>query len=137
MTAGSALHAGLLVLLLETACAAPAVTSRNTPLVGIWNGPHASLVLGDSAGTIEYDCGRGTLSSALLPDSNGNFDIPGFHIGGHGGPVRMDEVPDSVPAHYTGRVAGATMTLRVLLSNGAPGQYTLRRGAASQLVRCY
>ncbi len=137
MSAGSALRTGLLVLLLETGCAAPTVTSRNTPLVGVWNGPHASLVLGDSARTIEYDCGRGTLSSALRPDPNGSFDVPGFHIRGHGGPVRMDEVPDSVPAHYTGRVAGATMTLRVVLSNITLGQYTLRRGAASQLVRCY
>jgi hypothetical protein len=54
----------------------------------------------------------------------------------HGGPVRVGEVPDSVPARYVGRVDGDRMTLRVLVGRDTLGPFELRRGAEPQLFKC-
>ncbi|MGH7662889.1 MAG: hypothetical protein ACRENI_01105 [Gemmatimonadaceae bacterium] len=88
-------------------CAGGASTqSDRAPVVGVWNGPHASLVLTDAAGSIEYDCAHGALHSPVHADRNGGFAVTGVHVREHGGPIGAGEVPDSVPARYVGEVRG-------------------------------
>lgn len=106
------------------------------PVIGAWGAPHAALTLTDTGGSIEYDCASGGLSSPVRPDAAGGFAIDGVHVRGHGGPVRIGEVPDSVPARYVGRVSGDRMTLRVLVGADTLGPFELRRGAEARLVRC-
>lgn len=117
-------------------CTAAPRQSDQESVLGEWNGPHVSLVLTDSGGTIEYDCGSGKLRAPAQLDASGGFVVPGVHIREHGGPVRVGEVPDSLPARYVGRLRGGQMTLRVFVSSDTLGSFTLRRGATQQLVKC-
>ena len=122
---------------LVLACAGPpSARGDGTPVLGTWNGMHASLALADTGGTIEYDCAHGRIRAAVQPDGAGRFDAPGVHFRDHGGPVRIDEVPDSAPARYVGQVRGAVMNLRVFVGTDTLGPFTLRRDASPQLMRC-
>ena len=107
-----------------------------SPLVGDWGGVHAALSLTPTGGTITYDCGNGVVSGPLVPDDAGNFDVRGVHMRGHGGPVRIGEVPDSVPARYVGRVDDRRMSLRVAVGADTLGPFQLQLAAAPQLFRC-
>lgn len=123
--------------LLISGCAGPpSARIDSSPALGVWNGQHASLTLTDSGGTIEYDCGHGGIPLPLRVDAQGRFDVPGVHVREHGGPVREGEVLDSIAARYVGRVRGDEMSLRVFAGADTLGPFTLRRGAASQLIKC-
>jgi hypothetical protein len=110
--------------------------SDRVPLTGAWGATHAALTLTDIGGSIEYDCAHGALGAPVRPDAAGRFTVDGVHVREHGGPVRIGEVPDSVPARYLGRVSGDRMTLRVLVGADTLGPFELRRGAEPRLVRC-
>jgi hypothetical protein len=110
--------------------------SDGAPVTGAWGATHAALTLTDTGGTIEYDCAGGALRSPIRPDAAGRFAIDGVHVRGHGGPVRIGEVPDSLPARYVGRVRGDHMTLRVLVGVDTLGPFELQRGAEPRLFRC-
>lgn len=110
--------------------------SDGAPVIGAWGAAHAALTLTDTGGSIEYDCAHGALRSPVRPDAAGRFAIDGVHVREHGGPVRIGEVPDSLPARYLGRVSGDRMTLRVLVGPDTLGPFELRRGAEPRLVRC-
>jgi hypothetical protein len=118
-------------------CTSPAVLPGNgTVVVGRWGAVHAGLTLTDSGGAIEYDCAHGGFSRPLHPDRAGRFTITGIHVPERGGPVRVGEVPDSVPAQYVGQVIGDRMTLRVLVGADTLGPFALRRGIEPQLFKC-
>jgi hypothetical protein len=112
------------------------VGTASGPVTGSWGGMHASLTLTGADGTITYDCAHGGLRAPLMLDGDGNFDVPGVHVRETGGPVRIDAVPDSLPARYFGQVAGSRMTLRVAVGADTLGPFDLRLGAPAQLVRC-
>ena len=118
-------------------CTSPAVLPGNgTVVVGRWGAVHAGLTLTDSGGAIEYDCAHGGFSRPLQPDGAGRFTIMGIHVPERGGPVRVGEVPDSLPAEYVGHVIGDSMTLRVLVGADTLGPFALRRGIEPQLFKC-
>jgi hypothetical protein len=118
-------------------CALPGSTpSDGVPVTGAWGGAHASLTLNDTEGSIEYDCAHGALRSPVRLDAEGRFAVGGVHVREHGGPVRIGEVPDSLPARYLGRVSGDRMTLRVLVGTDTLGPFELRRGAEPRLFKC-
>ncbi len=105
---------------------------------GSWGGDHVRLDVRDGGADIEFDCAHGTLDSALATDGRGHFDVRGVFVRERGGPVRLDEKPDSTPARYSGTVTGDEMTLTVTLanSNEAVGTFTLRRGSEGRLRKC-
>ena len=109
---------------------------EGAPVIGRWGGAHAALTLTDSGGTIEYDCAHGGLDAPVRLDRAGRFEIAGVHVREHGGPIRVGEVPDSLPARYAGHVRGDRMTLRVLVGRDTLGPFELRRGAEPQLFKC-
>ena len=110
--------------------------SGGVPVLGAWGAPHAALTLSEMGGNIEYDCAHGGLRFPVRPDAAGRFAIDGVHVREHGGPVRVGEVPDSLPARYVGRVSGDRMTLRVLVGPDTLGPFELRRGAEPRLFKC-
>jgi hypothetical protein len=105
-------------------------------VVGRWGGAHVALTLTDSGGTIEYDCAHGGLGAPVRLGRAGRFEIAGVHVREHGGPIRVGEVPDSLPARYAGQVRGDRMTLRVIVGADTLGPFELRRGAEPQLLKC-
>ena len=106
---------------------------------GTWGGQHIQLTVRADGAGIEYDCANGTVTGALELDAEGRFDLRGTHTREHGGPVRVDEEPESHPARYEGRVSGRTMTLSVTLTdtNERVGNFTLTLGREGRIFKCY
>ena len=131
--------AGLAVLVLGTvaACVTLAPDERRVA-TGMWGGEHVSLAVTDAGAHVEFDCASGDIAQPLAVDGMGNLSVDGVYVREHGGPNQVGEVPDRKPARYTGRVAGTTLTLDVLLtdSNEKIGPFTLERGAASAVRKC-
>lgn len=117
-------------------CSIGGPSSSGEIILGSWGGAHVDLSLTADSGTISYDCAHGTLNSPVRSDRTGRFDVAGLHVREHGGPVRMAEVPDVVPARYLGQIDGDRMELRVFMAADTLGPFTLKRGAAPQLTRC-
>lgn len=105
---------------------------------GAWGGEHVNLDATTTGARLEFDCAHGTITQALMLDTRNSFDVPGTYAQEHGGPVRIDEKPNTHPARYTGRVAGQTLTLTITLTDSQEkiGTYTLTRGQAARLFRC-
>jgi hypothetical protein len=122
--------------LLFTACAPGTLIRAGEPVTGDWGGDHVALSLTPAGGSVEYDCAHGGLFEPIRPDAGGVFVAAGVHVREHGGPVRADERPDSIPARYTGTVRGNRMTLRVSAGADTLGPYELERGAVPRLLKC-
>lgn len=123
------------VLLVVGSCATSSLAGSE-PLVGEWGGVHAGLTLTNSGGTIAYDCAGGTISVPVVPDRAGDFLVVGKHVRGHGGPVRIGEVADSLPARYAGHVSRGDLRLTVFVGADTLGPFALQLGAAPQIFRC-
>ena len=124
----------LLALCVCWSCAS--VPAPGVPITGTWGGDHIRASLSKSGGELEYDCARGSITEPLTVNNDGRFDVRGFHFRGHGGPVRMDEKPDSAAARYTGRIRDDIMTLDVSVGGTALGSYSLLRGSDGSVFRC-
>lgn len=126
-----------LLAVMTFGCTAPAVLPGDgTVVTGRWSTARAGLTITDSGGAIEYDCAHGGFSGPIRPDRAGRFEVLGIHVPERGGPVRLGEVPDSLPARYRGQVRGDRMTLRVMFGADTLGPFELRHGTEPQLVRC-
>ena len=117
------------------ACATPLPAG---PVTGAWGGEHIDLTLDRTGGRLEYDCAAGPIAGPLVPAPDGSFAADGTHTPGMCGPDRIDYVPPSYPARYTGTVSRETMTLRVAVPSRdlTLGPFRLRRDAEPQLLRC-
>ena len=111
-------------------------SNEGLPITGPWGGAHVGLTLTETSGTISYDCAHGGLGAPVVPDGEGYFAVDGVHVREHGGPVRVGEVPDSLPARYVGQVTGDRMKLRVIVGPDTLGPFELQLGVAPQLFRC-
>ena len=129
---------GALVFAAAGLAGACATTVPAGPVTGAWGGEHVGLTLDSAGGRLEYDCAAGTITEPLIPSRDGSFAANGTHTPGTGGPDRIDRVPPSYGARYTGTVGRETMTLRVSVParDLALGPFRLRRDAQPQLVRC-
>ena len=109
-----------------------------TLITGGWGGNHIGLTATADSSQIEYDCAAGSIHGPIVLDAAGRFTATGSHTVGHGGPVRVDEVPEVHPARYEGRVRGNTMELRVVLTdqNQEIGTFNLERNAQPMVMRC-
>lgn len=112
-------------------------TARTVP-AGEWGTRGAGLNVTAAGAEIEFDCANGTIDEPLRLDLAGRFDAAGTFSRERGGPVRIDEKPDSHPARYHGRVEGQTMTLTVTLTETKEDivTLTLTRGQAPRLTKC-
>lgn len=125
-----------LLAVLPGGCSSSGVSGANGPITGAWGGAHAGLSLTSTGGSISYDCAHGGLNAPIAPDAEGAFEVAGVHVREHGGPIRMGEVPDSLPARYFGQVDNDRMTLRVVVGADTLGPFDLQLGATPQLFRC-
>jgi hypothetical protein len=105
---------------------------------GTWGGLHVRIEVGGGSAAIEYDCAHGAIDGPLTLDSDGHFSLSGTHVREHGGPVRIDEKPNSQPAQYTGTIDGDKMSLTVTLTETKEtiGTFTLERGNPGRVFKC-
>lgn len=126
----------LLATLLIAGCAGAAL---RVPVTGQWGGEHVGLLLNSGGGgALEYDCASGSIDGPVVTDAAGRFSVVGTHSPGHGGPDRIGDDPPRFPATIAGIVRGDVMTVVVDVAAIAQrlGPFTLRRGAAPNLMRC-
>ena len=105
---------------------------------GVWGGDHIIMTVADTATHVEFDCANGDIAGAFTVDTDGQFTAVGTFVREHGGPIRVDETPDSHSASYAGSVSANTMTLTVRLSDSseAIGTFALTRGTPGRVVKC-
>ncbi|HEV2762221.1 MAG TPA: hypothetical protein VGV38_04435 [Pyrinomonadaceae bacterium] len=116
---------------------------------GMWGGRSARLDVEAGGARVEFDCAHGTLEGPFTLDAERRFDVRGTFTRERGGPTLVPEgtadgqVPpdagaETVPARYTGRVTGKTLTLTVtaLDSGQTLGTFTLAHGRPPVLTKC-
>lgn len=107
------------------------------PLIGEWAGDRARLALSATGGTIDYDCGSGTIKGPLRLDAKGRFKANGTHDEFSAGPTPADAAPHARPAAYSGSLNGDTLTLVVQVAGESrPRTLNLVRGKRIKLIRC-
>jgi hypothetical protein len=113
-------------------------TNPSTSPIGVWGGDHVSLTVTDAASHAELDCAHGEIPNQWVVDARHAFSVRGTFVREHGGPIRIDEVPDAHPADYVGSLTADTMVLTVQLSDTKDviGTFTLIRGASGRVVKC-
>lgn len=114
------------------------VATGNAVAAGEWGGQHVGLTVTASGARIEFDCAHGSIGAKMSLDAEGRFNVMGTFVKERGGPVRIDEKPDSSPARYSGRVEGKKMTLTLTLTDSGEdlGTFTLTRGESPNLTKC-
>jgi hypothetical protein len=128
---------GFAIAAASVQCAGPSPgLGDGSAVTGSWGGTHAGLALTPTGGSIEYDCAHGGLGAPIRPGGDGRFEVAGVHVREHGGPSRIDEVPDSVPARYIGRIVGNRMNLQVVVGADTLGPFELQRDTPPRLVKC-
>ena len=107
-------------------------------LTGKWGGEHIGIVVSDSSATLEYDCAHGTIDEPIIPDAEGKFEASGVHVFEHGGPIRIDEIPDEHPALYKGHIVGNKMTLILVITDTDTeiDTFSLTRGVDPLIYKC-
>jgi hypothetical protein len=105
---------------------------------GTWGGQHLRLQLHGDKAILEFDCAGGEIDGPLTVDRNGRFSLAGTITKERGGPVRRDDVPDTHPARFSGKVTGKIMHLTIKLTDSgeAFGTYDLRFGSEGRVMRC-
>lgn len=127
----------LVLVLLPVACGDNSV-HPGMKIEGLLGAEHIELIAESDQVLIEYDCARGMIDSALIPDTDGQFDILGTYTLGSG-PVNLKTPPpDARPARYQGRVIGNRMELTVPLTETGDviGPFDLVRGEPGYLYKC-
>lgn len=121
-----------------TGCALSQTGPTPFALTGVWGGDHISMTVTDAGTHLEFDCAYGDISGALIPDSAGAVETVGTYVRERGGPIRLDETPESHPAQYNGRVTENTMqlTIRLVDRDVLVGTFVLTRGASGRVVKC-
>jgi hypothetical protein len=105
---------------------------------GEWGGDHVRLTVSESGAVVDFDCAHGKIDGALPLDARGQFDVAGTLVLEQGGPQRPDEIPDSRPARYSGRVSGKEMQLTVAVTAGnqPSSTFQLSAGQQARLLKC-
>lgn len=107
-------------------------------IVGIWGGEHIQMTVGVQGAVMKYDCGGGTIDSAILPDADGNFQSAGTFTPGGGAEPAGGRPPEA--AFYSGTIIGESMKLtgRGIDPAVSLGTFDLTYGDKGQLsVPCY
>ncbi len=132
----------LLIIITFVLIVSTAVVSRPRKMQrvseGVWGGPHASMQVGPTSATIEYDCANGSIAGPLSLDSKGRFTWSGTHTKERGGPMRVDETSNTLAVIYTGSIKGDTMTMTIKKADTKETieTYTLKRGVSGRIHKC-
>jgi len=103
-----------------------------------WGGNHVTLVMKAGGADLEFDCAHGEITSPIVLDNDGRFDVAGTFVRETGGPVPSTGGPTPRSARYVGQIVNGKMTLQLHLTG--PDQTTetfeLTRGGSGRLWKC-
>ena len=104
---------------------------------GVWGAEHHELVASSDGVRLEYDCAHGAIEGTLVLDSAGTFDVLGTHTR-EGGPIDLNDPPESLVARYQGRLMGDRLELTVTITDTGDviGPFTVVRGERGVLRKC-
>ena len=77
--------------------------------VGTWGGDNSGVVVTDSAVHVHVGCTFGDMPGTVQLDANGRFTIDGSYVL-RAYPI---QIGPSLPAQFSGRVSGRTLTLAI------------------------
>ena len=99
---------------LAATCGANTTLPPSGPLaLGTWGGDDAALIATDSLAHVHVGCTNGDIPGRVALDSSGRFSVSGSY--------RLRAYPIAVgptlPAQYSGRVHGSTLTLAIAVND--------------------
>ena len=106
--------------------------------LGTWGGDNSGVIVTDSAGHVHVGCTFGDMPGNIQLDANGRFTVDGSYVL-RAYPV---QVGPSLPAQFSGRVAGRTLTLAIAVNDTvekkvvALGPITVTFGRQPQMGPC-
>ena len=132
-------------LLLVTAFAASALSCNKDTIVpgegltvGTWGGKDAGLIVNDSTAHLHIGCTFGDFASAVEVDGGGHFSVAGDYVL-RAFPIQLGP---SLPAQFTGEIAGNKVTLLVTVNDTVEnsivikGPVTVTLGREPELGPC-
>lgn len=105
---------------------------------GTWGGDNSGVIVTDSAAHVHVGCTFGDMPGNIQLDANGRFTIDGSYVL-RAYPV---QVGPPLPAQFSGRVAGRTLTLAIAVNDTvekkvvALGPITVVYGRQPQMGPC-
>jgi hypothetical protein len=134
--------ASVLALAVAAACSssrasAPLPADGLLPL-GSWGGDGAGMIVGDTAMHLHVACTYGDVSGRIALNANGQFDVAGSYM------LRAFPIAvgPAVPARFTGRLDGNTVTVTATVDDTVQkktvvmGPVTVVFGAEAKLGPC-
>ena len=110
---------------------------------GTWGGEGVRMEVTEDGATLDFVCAHSRIGHQLVTERGGRFSAKGTYVSERGGPEREGEneregEEKGVPALYSGRTDGKTMTLTVKLAgtNEELGPFTLAHGRRVRLTKC-
>jgi hypothetical protein len=101
--------------LLLSACtdSEPLPPSDGTLAIGTWGGDNAGVIVNQSAGHVHIGCTFGDMPPAIPLDPSGRFTVDGSYVL-RAYPI---QIGPELPAQFSGRVIGHTLTLAVAVND--------------------
>ena len=106
--------------------------------IGTWGGDNAGVIVTDSATHVHVGCTFGDMPGLVQLDASGRFTVDGRYVL-RAYPV---QVGPSLPAQFSGRVIGRTMTLAIAVNDTVEkkivtlGPVTVEYGRTPQMGPC-
>jgi len=118
-----AVCATLAVVVSCSASSTALAVSDGALALGTWGGDSAGLMVGDTAMHLHIACTFGDVSGRIPVGANGQVDVEGSYM------LRAFPIAigPTVPAHFIGRLDGATLTMTVIVDDTVQHQ-TVTRG---------
>lgn len=113
------------------ACADGFRPSGGALTVGTWGGENAGVIVTDSLTHVHIGCTLGDIPTRITVDATGRFVVDGSYIL-RAFPIQLGP---RLPAQYSGRLSGRTLTLAVAVNDTTTGQVVALGPITVQLGR--
>lgn len=123
---------GALLVLAVAGCNAESTSGPPTDgklALGTWGGDSAGVIVTDTLAHVHIGCTYGDITGRALLDADGRFTLAGsFLLRAY--PIAIGP---TMPAQFTGRVSGSTLTITVTVSDTVNRMVVVRGPATVQL----
>ena len=101
-----------------------------------WGGEGIILTTGKTSASLDFGCGRASVSGGLRTNRRGKFSVDGMYFPSSG--IRTTVAARSIAIRVEGQISGKRMTVKVTNteSREVMGNYVLEKGKQVRLSRC-